>query len=85
LPQQSFESLQSLATGVAANTLESLKLLFSQKQSACILGVSLRTLQNLIASNQIPVRRIGRRVLIHRKALEAFARRDHPQIERGGE
>ena len=85
MPQQGFESLQSLATGVAANTLESLKLLFSQKQSAWILGVSLRTPQNLIASNQIPVRRIGRRVLIHRKALEAFARRDHPQIERGGE
>jgi hypothetical protein len=29
------------------------------------------------------VRRIGRRVLIHRKDLEAFARRDHVSL--GGE
>jgi|KBSMisStaDraftv2_1062788.scaffolds.fasta_scaffold18835_5 excisionase family DNA binding protein len=53
------------------------KLLFSQKDAARILGVSLRTLQNLIASKQLPVRRIGRRVLVHRKDLESFARRDH--------
>jgi hypothetical protein len=44
------------------------KLLFSQKDAARILGVSLRTLQNLIASKQLPVRR---------KDLESFARRDH--------
>lgn len=58
-------------------------LLFSQKEAARILGVSLRTLQNLVATKRIPVRRIGRRALIHRKDLEAFARRDHPSI--GGE
>jgi excisionase family DNA binding protein len=53
------------------------KLLFSQREAAGILGISVRTLQNLIGSKQIPVRRIGRRVLIHRKDLEMFARRDH--------
>jgi excisionase family DNA binding protein len=54
------------------------KLLFSEKESAHVLSVSLRTVQNLIATKQLKVRRIGRRVLIHRKDLEAFARRDHP-------
>jgi excisionase family DNA binding protein len=53
------------------------RLLFSQREGARVLGVSLRTIQNFIASKQLPVRRLGRRVLIHRKDLEAFARRDH--------
>ena len=62
---------------------EPFRLLFNQKQSAHALGISLRTLQNLISSRQIMTRRIGRRVLIHRKDLEVFARRDHPCV--GGE
>jgi excisionase family DNA binding protein len=61
-----------VSTSLAAN-----KLLFSQKEAALILGVSLRTIQNLIFAKQLPIRRIGRRVLVHRKDLEAFARRDH--------
>jgi excisionase family DNA binding protein len=62
---------------------EPVRLLFSQKEAAHILGVSVRTVQNLIAARMLPVRRVGRRVLIHRKDLELFARGDHPTI--GGE
>jgi excisionase family DNA binding protein len=65
-------------TDLYVNTsLASNKLLFSQKEAALILGVSLRTIQNLIFAKQLPIRRIGRRTLVHRKDLEAFARRDH--------
>jgi excisionase family DNA binding protein len=65
-------------TDLSENTsLASNKLLFSQKEAALILGVSLRTIQNLIFAKQLPIRRIGRRVLVHRKHLEDFARRDH--------
>jgi excisionase family DNA binding protein len=64
----------------ATNSAGFFILLFSQKDSARSLGISLRSLQNLIAAKQIPVRRIGRRVLIHRKDLEAFARRDHMSV-----
>lgn len=53
------------------------KLLFSQKEAAVILGVSLRTIQNLISQRELPIRRIGRRVLLHRKNLEQFARQIH--------
>jgi len=53
------------------------KLLFSLREGAYSLNISLRKVQNLIATKQLPVRRIGRRVLIRRKDLEAFARRDH--------
>jgi excisionase family DNA binding protein len=63
---------------------EVLPLLFSQREASRILAISLRTLQSLVASKQLPVRRIGRRVLITRKDLEAFARRDHPSTS-GGE
>ena len=59
------------------------RLQLSQKEAARILGVSLRTLQNLVAGKNLPVRHIGRRVLVHRKDLEAFARRDHANV--GGE
>jgi excisionase family DNA binding protein len=49
----------------------------SKKSAASMLAISLRTLDNLIAAKEIPVRRIGRRVVVSRRALEEFARRDH--------
>jgi len=59
---------------------EQFKLLFTQKESAVALGVSLRTVQHLIESGSLPVRRIGRRCLIHRRELEKFALGDHPRM-----
>lgn len=50
----------------------------SKKESAALLGICPRTVDNLIATKQLPCRRIGRRVLIPYAALVAFARRDHP-------
>lgn len=67
------------STSITPVAQEPLRLLFSQRESCRILGISLRTLQNLIASKQISVRRIGRRVLVARRDLEAFARCDHPR------
>jgi excisionase family DNA binding protein len=43
-----------------------------QKEAAQALSVSLRTLENLIGRDQLPVRRVGRRVLVHRHVLEHF-------------
>lgn len=59
------------------------QILFSVKQAACALGISVRTTQSLISTKALPARRIGRRVLIHRKDLEHFARADHAHV--GGE
>jgi excisionase family DNA binding protein len=53
------------------------KLLFSKKEAAQMLSISLRKLENLIASKELAVRRIGRRTLIPARDLEQFARRDH--------
>lgn len=51
------------------------KLLFSRKQTAETLSVSLRTVDYLIARGQLSVTRVGKRVLVSRKALEHFAAR----------
>jgi excisionase family DNA binding protein len=52
-------------------------ILVSKKEAARVLSVSLRTIDNLIAAKELAVRRLGRRCLIPRRALEEFARRDH--------
>ena len=59
-------------------------LLFSRRQAAKMLSISLRTLDHLIAAKEIPARRVGRRRLILRRSLEEFARHDHPTRLAGG-
>ena len=49
-------------------------LLHSKLEAAAMLNVCPRTIDNLIAMKELPVRRIGRRVLIPRAALLNFAR-----------
>ena len=53
-------------------------ILFSRKQAASLLSISLRGLDYLIARGKLHVRRVGKRVLISRQEIERFARRDHP-------
>lgn len=53
-------------------------ILHSKKNAALILGVSERTLHNLISTHQLEVRRIGRRVLISSQALDEFVGREQP-------
>ena len=53
------------------------KLLIDRKEAARLLSVSVRSLDNLISSKELPARHVGRRVLIERRALVEFARHDH--------
>jgi len=53
------------------------KLLLDKKTAAAALSVSVRTVENLIRNKLLLARHVGRRCLIPRAALEAFARRDH--------
>ncbi len=48
-------------------------LLLSKHEAARLLGLSIRSLEHLISRKEIPTRRIGRRVLIARSAVESFA------------
>jgi excisionase family DNA binding protein len=56
------------------------KVLYTKREAAQLLSISPRTIDYLIFSQQLPARRIGRRVLIHRDSIEQFARRDHTSI-----
>jgi excisionase family DNA binding protein len=53
------------------------QLLYPVEQAARVLGISARLLWSFIASNVLKARRVGSRVLIHRRELEKFALRDH--------
>lgn len=55
-------------------------ILVSQKEAAGMLGISVRTVQNLITAKALPSRKIGRRRLIPYSALQALARRDSDTI-----
>lgn len=57
------------------------KLLIDRKEAAARLSISLRTLDALLATRQLPAKRVGRRVLIHTRDLEKFAAASHPHIE----
>jgi excisionase family DNA binding protein len=49
------------------------QILLSKRQAAQVLSISVRTLDKLLQSRQLPVHKIGRRVLISRSAIERFA------------
>lgn len=65
--------------------MENTKLLIDKKSAAGMLSISLRSLENLIASGELKVRAIGRRRLIEQRELERFARRDHQTQRKGTE
>jgi len=54
-------------------------ILLSRAKAAFLLGVSIRSVDYLISKNELPARRIGRRVLVPYSSLLAWARRDHPE------
>lgn len=53
------------------------RIFHGKRETAATLGISVRTLENLVAMREITPRRIGRRVLFERREIERFARRDH--------
>jgi hypothetical protein len=53
------------------------KLLYSRKEAAYALSVTIRFLDLAIASSQIAVRKIGKRVLVPASELVRYAKTDH--------
>jgi excisionase family DNA binding protein len=54
------------------------KLLVSQEEAAQLLSISKRSVEYLVATRQLPTRRIGSRALIPIEEVRRFARFDHP-------
>jgi excisionase family DNA binding protein len=53
------------------------RLLYPRKDAAFQLGVSVRTLDYLIARKELETRRIGKKVLVTRRSLVRFAGANH--------
>ena len=53
------------------------RLLYTRKEAAAMLAMSLRKLDQYTASGELKVKRIGGNVLIHFETLAAFASTDH--------
>jgi hypothetical protein len=53
------------------------KFLYSRKEAAHALGISVRSLDYLIAGKQLDTRRIGKKVLVTRASLASFASGNH--------
>lgn len=53
------------------------RLLYGKREAASVLGLSLRTVDLLIAAKELKSIRVGRRRMISGKELERFVGRDH--------
>ena len=58
------------------------KLLFSRKDAAIALSLSVRSIDYLISSGNLLTRKIGRKILIPAGEIHRFARSDHPTAVR---
>jgi hypothetical protein len=58
------------------------KLLFSRKDAATALSLSVRSIDYLISSGDLITRKIGRKILIPAAEVRRFARCDHPSAVR---
>lgn len=54
------------------------KLLYSRRDAARALSLSVRSIDYLICTGRIPTRRIGGKILIHVTDVRRFAKTDHP-------
>jgi excisionase family DNA binding protein len=55
------------------------KLLVSREEAAELVSLSIRSIDYLLASKELPFRKIGTRTMIPLSALQAFARMHHPE------
>lgn len=58
------------------------KLLYSRRDAAEALSLSIRSVDYLITTGRLPSRRIGSKILIPAGAIRRFAREDHPEAVR---
>jgi excisionase family DNA binding protein len=59
------------------NWMPDAPLLFTREQTATLLNVSPRTVDNLLRRKELVRRKIGSRSLIPRTSIDAFLKRDH--------
>jgi hypothetical protein len=58
------------------------KLLYSRRDAAEALSLSIRSVDYLITTRRLSTRRIGSKILIPARDIQRFAREDHPDAVR---
>lgn len=58
------------------------KLLYSRRDTAEVLSLSIRSVDYLITSGRLSVRGVGGKILIPATAVKRFATEDHPELVR---
>jgi hypothetical protein len=58
------------------------KLLYSRRDAAEALSLSIRSVDYLITTRRLSTRRIGSKILIPAREIQRFAREDHPDAVR---
>jgi hypothetical protein len=58
------------------------KLLYSRRDAAEALSLSIRSVDYLITTRRLSTRRIGGKILIPARDIQRFAREDHPDAVR---
>jgi hypothetical protein len=56
------------------------KLLYSRKDAAFVLSISVRSLDYLVAQKRLAFRKIGKRILFAHNELVKFAKADHLEL-----
>ncbi len=65
-----------MSPSVDPSVAPSFKLLLNKRDVAVALSVSIRTVDNLISRKELPVKRIGRRVMVPIRALVRYAEKE---------
>jgi len=60
------------------------KLLYSRRDTAEALSLSIRSIDYLITTGRLSARRVGGKILIPASAVRRFAKEDHPDSVRSG-
>ncbi len=60
------------------------KLLYSRRDTAEALSLSIRSIDYLVTTGRLTARRVGGKILIPASAVRRFAREDHPDSVRSG-
>ena len=55
------------------------KFLYNRREAALSLGVSIRSVDYIIARRDLETRRVGKKVLVTRESLRRFAGANHPK------
>ena len=72
LNKKTIASPQQVSTGTLVE-----KLLYSRDDAAIALSISVRAIDYLIAEGELPIRKMGARILIPAECLIAFSAQDH--------